>query len=89
MAFIKNCTQNIIEVKTAYGTIQVNPNQYAKFEPINQHHQGKYYLKTPGQLKQFLHTTLVEEIDNINESDYKWFNVSDRPNIHMFSSDAE
>ena len=33
--FFKNCTPNIQEVETDWGSICVKPNKFAKFEPMN------------------------------------------------------
>ena len=71
--FLKNCTQNMLEIDSVYGTIRIKPNQYAKFEPKNQSHCAKLFVKTPSELKEMNIAVMNDIHMESSTSDRKWF----------------
>ena len=78
--FFANHTQNVIEIESSMGTVSVKPNQEGSFVPNSSKHYGKYFLKTPGQLKQMIYTLPNEHISTtrVTNNDNQWFKKVER-----------
>ena len=74
--FLKNCSSNILEIDSFYGTNRVQPGQYAKFESTNRQHHGKVYMKTPNSLKEMKYTVMNEMITDTSQNDREWFKMA-------------